>query len=131
MRKMLFASLALTLVMTGCLVKDTTHTLYLDPGGAVTWMVLERDIRSDEEERAPRDEEEREYLDAFARGEHGVALALRRLDGDVRTTMLRAERPYTTMTEARFDSIAELGHHDTRLAREIVDQKLNIFPRPF
>lgn len=111
MKKMLLVSSALTLVMTGCLVKETTHTLYLDPNGEVTWMVLERDVRSDKEKRAPRDEEEREYLDAFARGEHGVALALRRLGGDVRSTMLRAERPYTTMTEARFGSIAELAEN--------------------
>ena len=109
MKKRLIPSLVLALATTGCLVKETTHTLYLDPTGEVTWTVLERDIRSAADDSARRDAEEREYLEAFDRGEHGVELALHRLGGRVEATWLRRERPYTTMTEARFDSAADLA----------------------
>ncbi len=34
------AVLAVTLASTGCLVKETTHRLYLSPSGSVAWMVL-------------------------------------------------------------------------------------------
>ncbi len=109
MKKKLLATLALGLFATGCLVKETTHTLYLEPTGEVTWIVLEKDIRSTADEPAERVGQEREYLDAFAQGTHPVALGLRRLGGDVSTTMVRAKRPYTTVTDARFSSVAELA----------------------
>jgi hypothetical protein len=95
-----------SLLLTGCLEKETTHTLYLDADGGVTWMVLEREIRSQESDPSERQAEEREYLDLFAQGRHPVAEALRALNpDDVKTVMLRDQRPFSTMTQARFPAV--------------------------
>lgn len=85
-----------------CLTKETSNTLYLDPDGAVTWSILHRNVRSG-------DEEELEYFSAVVRDDHGVARSFRKLDGDVTTTVLRAVRPYSVLTEARFAGIDFLG----------------------
>ncbi len=83
----------------GCLVKDVTQTVYLEPGGTVTWAVLEKDVRSDGHTAD----------DAVAIGRHPVALAFSQLrPTDLRTTILRAERPYTVLTEARFTSLDQV-----------------------
>ena len=39
--------LAAAFLLQGCLVKETTHTLYLEEDGTLTWTVLEHAIRSD------------------------------------------------------------------------------------
>ena len=101
MKKILTAlTLTATLVLTGCLDKETTHTLYLDAkSGEVTWTVLERDIRSDAESAAAREEEELDYLDLFAKTRHPVAAGLDVLRPfELEARMLRGERPYTAMT---------------------------------
>jgi hypothetical protein len=85
-----------------CLTKETSNTLYLDPDGAVTWSILHRNVRSG-------DVEELEYFSAVVRDDHGVARWFRKLDGDVATTILRAVRPYSVLTEARFAGIDFLG----------------------
>jgi hypothetical protein len=93
----------------GCLVKDVTQTVYLEPGGTVTWAVLEKDVRSDGDTADDRAREEAEYADAVAIGQHPVALAFSQLrPTDLRTTILRAERPYTVLTEARFTSLDQV-----------------------
>lgn len=58
------------LILTGCLQKETHHSLYLSPDGKLVWNVLERDIRSDERDLAERMAEEQEYLDRLAAGLH-------------------------------------------------------------
>ena len=75
MRKLILVAI-LSVISTGCLLKETSHTLYLRPDGAVTWSVLERDIRSDEADPDKRRSEEEAYLAAVAAGEHDVAKAL-------------------------------------------------------
>lgn len=102
-------TLAAAVFLTACLAKETTHTLYLEAAGGLTWAVLEKDIRSVADDPAERAAEEHEYLELFAREDHPVAAALRRLGGEVSTRMLRAERPYATLTEARFEDVAALG----------------------
>ena len=52
---------------TGCLVKETTHRLYLSPSGAVAWTVLEESVRSIEDDPARRWSEEQDWL-ARSRG---------------------------------------------------------------
>ncbi len=99
-----------SLVLTGCLEKETTHTLYLDADGSLTWQILERDIRSDCDDPAERAAEEREYVELFSLGRHGVAEGLRVLGPDsLDAVMLREKRPYTTMTTARFTAVDALA----------------------
>ncbi len=58
------------LLATGCLVGETTHGLYLDPDGGVTWTVRQQDVRSNSEER--RAEEEESFLANVRAGRHAV-----------------------------------------------------------
>ena len=85
-----------------CLVKETSNTLYLDSDGAVTWSILDRNVRSG-------DDDERTYFSAVQPDEHDVARGFRNLDArDVSTTILRAVRPYSVLTEARFAGLDPL-----------------------
>lgn len=96
---------AAALAATGCLRKETTHTLYLARDGRLAWMAIERDVRSDEQEAAKRAAEEREYLEAAEHGTHPVALALASLSPDaLRVRIVRADRPYLVVTAAEFSS---------------------------
>jgi len=107
--QVLSAVAMIALLTTGCLVKHTRHTLYLEPDGAVSWMVIEKDIRSVADDPEERRAQESEYLDLFAAGEHPVALALERLGGaNLRSSWLRDRRPYATVTEADFASVETL-----------------------
>jgi len=102
----LLAVVAVTLGSAGCLVKETTHRVYLSPAGSVAWMVLEQGVRSNEDDARTRAHEEREWLDAIAADAHQVAEGLRRLGPDrVSTRLLRSERPYMVLTDARFERV--------------------------
>ena len=107
-------ALALT---SGCLQKDTTETWYLGPAGAVTWVVTESDVRSDAQAAADRQNEESTYRQAFERQEHPVARGFRELGlGDIRTTVLRGEAPFTVAngSQGRDDRRAGSSHHSER-----------------
>ena len=111
------AVLAVTLPSTGCLVKETTHRLYLSSSGSVAWMVLEQGVRSNEGDSSKRWTEEREWLADIAGDAHPVAEGLRRLGPDrVSTRLLRSERPYMVLTDARF---ARVDHVIGRLLEEL------------
>lgn len=95
--------LAVAVGSTGCLVKETTHRIYLSPSGAVAWTVVQEGVRSDEKDLTRRSNEERVWLDEIATDTHAVAEGLRRLGSDdVSTRLLRLERPYMALTDARF-----------------------------
>ena len=94
------------LSMAACLEKETTHALYLSPGGQVAWTVLEQNVRSDKENAA----EESEYLASALAGTSDVARGLDALEASrVQTRVLRRERPFTVMVEARFPSVEALA----------------------
>ena len=94
------------LTSSACLQKDVTSTVYLQQDGSADWFVLERNVRSDEEKPAARDQEEHEYLDMITRDRHGVAEGFRALGAsEVRTRLLRDRRPYAAMVEGRFDGL--------------------------
>jgi hypothetical protein len=94
----------------GCLQSETTHRLYLTPEGAVTWVVLERDVFSDERETADGLAEDREFLASARIEAHPMALAFEALANDARRSMiLREEVPFTVLTEARFSRVDWLG----------------------
>jgi len=97
------------LLASGCLVKDTTETIYLEPHGAVTWSVLEKDVRSDEKRAQDRAREENAFSAAAAAERHPIAIAFARLNAaDVRTVIVRDRRPFTVLTEARFPRLDTL-----------------------
>lgn len=105
LRKTAAVLIASCVLTAGCLLKETTHTLYLDPDGAVTWSILEREVRSDNSAGHERAQEEGRYLQAVRSDEGALAEALRRLGGRrVRSTVLREDRPFAALTEARFPS---------------------------
>jgi hypothetical protein len=95
------------LAMAGCLQKETSHTLYVSPDGAVAWTVGEANVRSDESDETKRHIEEREYVSAALLGTHGAARALSALGPvrPVRTLVVREERPFQVVTDARFSRI--------------------------
>jgi hypothetical protein len=101
---------SIALVAAGCLQKETDHTLYLAPDGSVTWTVTEGHVYSDEREAGARHTEEEQYLTAVRAGTHriGQGLAILGPDLAVRTLVVRDERPFTVVTEARFGSVASL-----------------------
>lgn len=100
----LVGALALT---AGCLQKETSHTLYLSPDGAVSWVTSEANVHSDEGDVSKRIVEEQRYLAPALLGTHDVARAFADLgpQGSVRTTVLRDGRPFHVVTEARFEGI--------------------------
>ena len=111
------AALVAAVGAAGCLVKETTHRLYLAPSGAVAWAVLEEGVRSTENDRAKRASDEREWLAAIARDAHPVAEGLRRLGAaEASTTLLRPARPYMVLTDARFERVDRVI---TRLFEEL------------
>jgi hypothetical protein len=91
-------------ITAGCLQKETTHTLYLSPDGAVTWAAMEVGVRSDERDDMKRIAEEQAFRAAALDGSHAVARGLMALNpsGAVGTRVLRDERPFQVLTEARF-----------------------------
>jgi hypothetical protein len=95
------------LLTAGCLQKETSHTLYLAPDGSVAWVASEANVYSDETDLGKRIEEEQRYIGPALLGAHGVARGLAALgpQGAVRTTILRDERPFHVVTDARFRAV--------------------------
>ena len=94
----------------GCLIREVRHTWYLDPSGAVSWTVMESDVRSDANAADDRAREEGEYWLAVQQDRHDMSTGLRELGATrVRATALRREPPYWVYTEGRFDRIDLLG----------------------
>lgn len=102
-----FAVLLALLATAGCLQKETTHTLYLTTDGGVTWTASEAHVHSDETDAGKRAAEEQGYIGPALLGAHRVALGLRALGPEtlVRTTVIREERPFHVVTEARFSRV--------------------------
>jgi len=109
MRRTLTIGLA-ALLAAACLIKDETHTIYLEPDGALLWQVLEQHVRSDVEDDLERQREEREFVEEARAGRSAVALAFDALGArSVQSRLLRDERPYSLLTTARFGAIDELA----------------------
>lgn len=109
--RQLLASMALVAVLAtgGCLQRETTSTVYLHPDGSFDWIVIEHDVRSDEDVPARRLEEERGYVERVTTATSGVAASLAALGGrDIRVRLIRDTPPYAAMMEARFDSLSGL-----------------------
>jgi hypothetical protein len=97
-------------MVSGCLLKDASETWYVDANGAVTWVVSEKDVRSDAKALADRQQEESVYWLAVQQQRHPMAMGLQELGGTkLRTLVLRDQAPYTVQTEAKFTGIDEIG----------------------
>lgn len=112
--------LGMAVVAAGCLQKETTHTLYISPEGAVSWVAVEANVHSDDGDPGRRAAEEQAYIGPALLGSHRAALGLRALAPQslVQTTVVRDERPFHVVTEARFARI------DTVLERLLVESGL-------
>ena len=106
----------LAVATSGCLQKETTHTLYLGADGGLTWVAGESNVYSDEADPGKRAAEDQSYIGPALLGAHPVARGLQALGPDtlVRTTVVREERPFHVITEAKFARI------DTTLERLLV-----------
>lgn len=104
MKMRAFVSVLAVLAAGGCLQKDTTHALYLAPDGSLTWTVSEAHVYSDDGDPGKRAAEEQAYIGPALLGAHRVALGLQSLEPEslVRTSVVREERPFHVITEARF-----------------------------
>jgi hypothetical protein len=91
---------------TGCLKKDTTHTLYLSPDGRTAWIAIEKDVRSDDADPYRRLAEEERYILAAGTGGHGIGRGLAALaPSRLHTRILRGERPFIVVTDAEFSTL--------------------------
>jgi hypothetical protein len=122
----------LAVVLTaGCLQKEAVHTLYLSPDGTVRWTVAESGVYSDEDDGGSRLAEEQAYIGPALIGDHPAAQALRALGPSslVDTIVVRDERPFHVITQARFSSVdtllvrvlKELGVKGTATISEAAD----------
>ena len=96
------------LLTAGCLKKETSQTLYLAPDGSVAWVASEDNVYSDETDPGKRIAEEQQYIGPALVGTHGVAAwacAALGPQSAVRTTILRDERPFHVVTDARFRAV--------------------------
>lgn len=106
MRRALLIPTFVAALSAGCLQKETSQTWYLSPDGGVIWTMSELNVRSDEADAVAREREEQGYIHAVQADMHGPAAAFRALDAQVvRTRVIRAERPFGVITEARFTSV--------------------------
>ena len=97
-------------LLSGCLIKDVNQTWYIGDDGAVTWVVIEKDVRSDASAAADRQAEEQAYYQAVVTEVHPVAQGFRAVGAArLRTRVLRSELPFTVVTEGRFQGLDILG----------------------
>jgi hypothetical protein len=108
MKRALIAGLIASTTVA-CLVKETTHTIYLQPDGSLTWVVLEREIRSLADTPEQRLAQEEEFLHSFHAGQHGTRQAFEALYCDrFASQLLREQRPFAVWSEADFSSLEQL-----------------------
>ena len=62
-------AMAMLVAASACIQEDNTVTWFLDPNGEVTWSILERNIRSDAQNRDERMTEESQFIVAARDGE--------------------------------------------------------------
>ncbi|HXV78101.1 MAG TPA: hypothetical protein VD788_17455 [Candidatus Polarisedimenticolaceae bacterium] len=110
-----WAMLVFVATSVGCLAGKTTSTVYIETDDSISWTILETDVRSNADEAAMRERQEREFIRAAKRGEHDTVGGFDLLAPDeVDTVILRDERPFSVATTARFRSLE-------RLARTVLD----------
>lgn len=103
----LAAVVGVAVLSGGCLVKNTTATLCLEPDGAVTWTVIERNIHATGDTPADRQREEEEFMALVAADQHPNVVAFRTMGGtDVRAEVISSRWPFAVLTEAHLSNVA-------------------------
>ncbi len=104
------AVVALTALCAGCLKQDSTVTWFVEPGGQVTWSILEKDVRSDAQAASDREIEETQYVSTVRSNAHPAAMGLTRLGASgLKVTLIHDRAPFTVLTEGGFSGLDELG----------------------
>jgi hypothetical protein len=100
---------AAALLSSGCIVRETSHTLCLEPDGWVTWTVIDRNIHAEADTPEQRLTEETTFMDSVAAQSHSAAVAFRALGGSqLVTQVVSYDWPFAVLTQARFENVAEL-----------------------
>ena len=111
MKKLMVPFLVLFLA-SGCIQSEIKHMLYLDPDGALTWIILETDIHSNCDKPEDRVKEEMCFGNDLTLGKYDKLLAFLALGPlTLNHQILRMEAPFAVWTEARFVSIEWLMHN--------------------
>jgi hypothetical protein len=101
---------ALGFAASACIVSDTTQTWYVEPNGRVTWVVDEKDVRSDCQSAEDRRREEADFWLSVQQERHGAAAGLLELSGArAKTLVLRSEVPFHVRTEGKFAGLDVIG----------------------
>lgn len=111
-RRFLIAAVCVSLAAAtaACIKRESVSTWYIDPNGAVTWSILERDVRSDAGTRAERLNEEDMFITAAKSRLHPAGTGLMRVGGSgVKTTVVHDKAPFVVLTEAQFPGLDQLA----------------------
>lgn len=101
---------ALAITAFGCIRKEISSTWYIEPDLSVVWSVLERDVRSSEDNADDRRRAEAEFIGEARQHNQPVARGLRQFNPtSLRSTVLRDKAPFTVGTDAAFPSLKILG----------------------
>jgi len=101
--------LTLLLFTLGCLTGEASHTIYLDPDGSVSWVVLQTNIHSDGKTRSTQRDEEEAFLQKVRTNADEAAEFLTEMGArSVTTRLLRPQRPFMILTEGRFQWFEDL-----------------------
>lgn len=100
---------ALVAATAGCFEIPGEHTLYLEPDGAVTWSILEEEIRPQADDPEAAEAEREKFLKQAVAGTNDSSRALALLNpSSVQTRVLRDEEPYAVITEAHYPAIDQV-----------------------
>lgn len=103
--------LALGLILLAGCIRSTRHDmLVVTEDDAVTWTVIERNVRSDKTDPAERLAEETKHLAPIAEGNYRLYQAFPAAGGVATTCdLVRAKRPYVIYTEGAFTDLEAVG----------------------
>ncbi len=105
-RRIAAIGLVIALMPLGCMLDESTHVIFVESDGSVTWRVVEDLIRSDRDEVRARLAEEDNFLAKAETSDDGQISTFEDLGAEhVDSWFVRHSRPYTRIVEARFDGL--------------------------
>ena len=105
-RRIAAIGLVIALMPLGCMLDESTHVIFLESDGTVTWRVFQDLIRSDKDRVRSRAVEEDEFLEGVDDETDDLTDMFVDLQAEeVDSWFVRHSRPYTRVVEARFDGL--------------------------
>lgn len=102
-------AITLCLLPLGCMLEETTHVLFIEKDGAVTWRVFQDLLRSDRDRPGARLDEEASFLDEVDAGEDHWSQTFEQYGAEeVDAWTTRDRRPYSMIVQARFEDLEQL-----------------------